>query len=117
MFRLKKSSAFGLGRRGGSVAIDAIAAVEGIDAFFVGRGDLTAAIGAPSMTSPEIHRLVEPIMAAARKAGMPVIRLCPDRADAMKMAALGASAFMVASDHGFLRVAAKQALKEFAPPI
>ena len=98
-------------------AIDAIAAVEGIDAFFVGRGDLTAAIGAPSMTSPETHRLVEPIMTAARKAGMPVIMLCPDRADAMKMAALGASAFMVASDHGFLRTAAKQALKEFAPPI
>jgi hypothetical protein len=24
---------------------------------------------------------------------------------------------MVASDHGFLRTAAKQALKEFAPPI
>ena len=98
-------------------AIDAIAAVEGIDAFFVGRGDLTAAIGAPSMTSPETHRLVEPIMAAARKAGMPVIMLCPDRADAIKMAALGASAFMVASDHGFLRSAAKQALKEFSPPI
>jgi 2-keto-3-deoxy-L-rhamnonate aldolase RhmA len=48
---------------------------------------------------------------------MPVIMLCPDRADALKMAALGASAFMVASDHGFLRSAAKQALKEFAPPI
>ena len=97
--------------------IGAIAAVEGIDAFFIGRGDLTAAIGAVSVTSPETQKIVEPIMAAARKAGMPVIMLCPDRADATKMAALGASAFMVASDHGFLRTAARQALKEFSPPI
>ena len=38
--------------RGGDRADRRIAAVPGIDAFFVGRGDLTAAIGAPSMTSP-----------------------------------------------------------------
>jgi 2-keto-3-deoxy-L-rhamnonate aldolase RhmA len=97
--------------------IDAIAAVEGIDAFFIGRGDLTAAIDAPSMISAETMRLVEPIMAAARKAGMPVIMLSPDRADAQAMARLGASAFMVSSDHGFLKQAARQALKDFAPPI
>ena len=83
--------------------IDAIAAVEGIDAFFIGRGDLTAAIGAPSMTSPETHKLVEPIMAAARRADMPVMMLSPDRADAIAMAKLGASAFLISSDHGFLR--------------
>jgi staphyloferrin B biosynthesis citrate synthase len=98
-------------------AIDQIAAVPGIDAFFVGRGDLTAAIGAPSMTSPQTRKLVEPIMAAARKADMPVIMLCPDREDASAMARLGASAFMVASDHGFLKQAARAALTQFAPPI
>lgn len=97
--------------------IDEIARVPGIDAFFIGRGDITAAIGAPSMTSAETRRVVEPIMAAARRAGMPVIMLSPDRKDATEMAALGASAFMVASDHGFLRQAARQALVDFAPPI
>jgi 2-keto-3-deoxy-L-rhamnonate aldolase RhmA len=97
--------------------IDAIAAVDGIDAFFIGRGDLTAAIGAPSMTSPETHEIVGPIMAASRKAGMPLIMLSPDRADAIAMAKLGASAFMVASDQGFLKQAARQALADFAPPI
>lgn len=97
--------------------IDDIARVEGVDAFFVGRGDLTAALGAPSMTSAETLRVVEPIMAAARKAGMPVIMLCPDRQDAIAMAKLGASAFMVASDHGFFKTAARQALQEFTPPI
>jgi 2-keto-3-deoxy-L-rhamnonate aldolase RhmA len=97
--------------------IDSIAAVEGIDAFFIGRGDLSAAIGASSMTSPETRKLVEPIMAAARKANMPCIVLSPDRKDAVDMAGLGASAFMVSSDHGFLKSAASQALKTFAPPI
>jgi 2-keto-3-deoxy-L-rhamnonate aldolase RhmA len=97
--------------------IDAIAAVEGIDAFFIGRGDLTAALGAPSMTSKETMRVVEPIMAAARKANMPVIMLSPDRADAIATAKLGATAFMVSSDHGFLKQAASQALATFKPPI
>ena len=97
--------------------VDRIATVDGIDAFFIGRGDLTAAIGAPSMTSPETHRLVEPIMAAARKAGMPTIRLSPDRHDAVAMSRLGATAFMFSSDQGMLKQAAKQALNDFAPPI
>jgi 2-keto-3-deoxy-L-rhamnonate aldolase RhmA len=97
--------------------IDAIAAVEGIDAFFIGRGDLTAAIGAPSMTSKETHAIVEPIMAAARRAGMPIIMLSPDRADAVAMAKLGATAFLVASDHGFLKQAAGQALRDFSGPL
>lgn len=97
--------------------IEAIANVEGIDAFFIGRGDLTAALGAPSMTSAETHKVVAPIMATAKKAGMPVMMLCPDRNDAIAMAKLGASAFVVSSDHGFLKQAAKQALSEFAPPI
>src|SRR5688572_4903326 len=97
--------------------IDSIAAVEGIDAFFIGRGDLSAAIGAPSMTSPETRKLVEPIMVAARRAGMPVVVLSPDRNDAIAMARLGATAFMFSSDQGMLKQAARQAMQEFAPPI
>ena len=97
--------------------IDEIVRVEGLDAIFIGRGDLTAALGAPSMTSAETHEVVAPIMAAARSAGLPIIMLSPDRADAAAMAALGASAFLVSSDHGFIRSAATAALKELAPPL
>ena len=96
--------------------IDAIVRVEGLDAIFIGRGDITAALDAPSMTSPETQRVVEPIMAAARKVGLPIIMLCPDRKDAAAMYALGASAYMVSSDHGFMRAAATAALKEFSEP-
>ena len=97
--------------------LDAILAVDGIDAIFVGRGDLTAAISAPSMSSPQTHELVVPIMAAARQARMPVVMLCPDRADAIAMAKLGATAFMYSSDQGMLKQAARAALAEFAPPL
>jgi staphyloferrin B biosynthesis citrate synthase len=96
--------------------IDEIVRVEGLDAIFIGRGDLTAALGAPSMTSAETHEVVAPIMAAARAVGLPIIMLSPDRKDAAAMAALGASAFLVSSDHGFIRSAASAALREFAPP-
>ncbi|MCT8988692.1 aldolase/citrate lyase family protein [Chelativorans sp. SCAU2101] len=92
--------------------IDEILKVEGLDAIFIGRGDLTAALNAPSMNSPETMRIVEPIMAAARAANVPMVMLCPDRADAERMAELGASAFMVQSDHGFMRQAAAAALAQ-----
>lgn len=97
--------------------IDDIAAVEGIDAFFIGRGDLAAATGAASMTSPEVRRIVEPVMASVKRAGVPIMVLSPDREDAVAMSRLGATAFVASSDHGFLRQAARQALAEFAPPI
>jgi 2-keto-3-deoxy-L-rhamnonate aldolase RhmA len=98
-------------------AIEEIVRVEGIDAIFIGRGDLTAALEAPSMTSAETHAVVAPIMAAARAAGMPIIMLSPNRDDALAMKALGASAFLVSSDHGFMRTAAMAALKEFSAPL
>jgi staphyloferrin B biosynthesis citrate synthase len=99
-------------------ALDEIAAIvrtPGLDAIFIGRGDLTAALGAPSMTSEETHRVVAPIMAAARDAGMPMIMLCPDRADAERMAGLGATAFMTGSDHGFMIQGARAALAALKP--
>ncbi|MGR3661770.1 MAG: HpcH/HpaI aldolase family protein, partial [Paracoccaceae bacterium] len=97
--------------------IDEIVRVPGLDAIFIGRGDLTAALGAPGMTSDETHEVVAPIMAAAKAADLPVIMLCPTRADAEKMTSLGVSAYMVGSDHGFLANAARNALETFKAPI
>lgn len=97
--------------------IDDILSVEGLDAIFVGRGDLTAALGSSSMTSPETLEVVRPIMAAAKRHDMPAILLCSDRADAEAMGALGATAYMMASDHGFMAKAAREALRLLEPPI
>ncbi|TCT13611.1 2-keto-3-deoxy-L-rhamnonate aldolase RhmA [Tepidamorphus gemmatus] len=94
--------------------IDAIAAVEGIDAFFIGRGDLAVAYGAPGMEAPEVRGAAERILAAARSAAKPVCIMVSGREEADAFAALGASAFIVASDQGFMRQAAAKLIEDMA---
>jgi 2-keto-3-deoxy-L-rhamnonate aldolase RhmA len=91
--------------------LEAIARTPGIDAFFVGRGDLTAALGAEKM-----QEAVKVITAAAQKAGMPVMMLVSSREDARAMRDLGASSFVVSNDQNFMRSAATQALKDYGDP-
>jgi len=91
--------------------LDEIAAVEGIDAFFIGRGDLTAALGTERMEAA-----VERITAAARAAGRTTMVLVSSRADARAMRDLGATAFVVSNDQSFLRSAAGAALKDYGDP-
>ena len=54
------------------VAIEEIVAVDGLDAVFVGRGDLTVALDADTPGSPAIKAATETIVAAARAAGKAV---------------------------------------------
>ena len=92
--------------------IDAIAAVEGIDALFIGRGDLTCAMGAKTNDAPEVRDAVERIAKAAKKAGKPIAVFVGGLPEATWLKDYGASAFVVSSDHGFMRRAAAQALAE-----
>jgi len=94
-------------------AIEEIAAVEGIDGFFIGRGDLTVALGVPSMDAPAVRAATERIIAAGRAKGKAICLMTGSTTDAAAMKALGATAFIVASDQGFLRQAAAKALTEF----
>lgn len=94
--------------------LDAILSVEGLDAAFIGRGDLTVALGAEGIDAPEIIAVCERIFAAARAADKPVIVMVANAAEAERFRAMGASAFIVSSDHGFMRQAAAQALDGFA---
>jgi staphyloferrin B biosynthesis citrate synthase len=91
--------------------LPAIAAIEGIDAFFIGRGDLTAALGVDRM-----NEAVKVITSAARVANMPTMALVSSKEDAKAMAALGVSAFVYSNDHNLLRMAAIQALRDFGDP-
>ncbi|MBV8911513.1 MAG: aldolase [Acetobacteraceae bacterium] len=93
--------------------IEAIAAAEGIDGFFIGRGDLTVALGEFSTEAPAVRAATEKIIAAGRSAGKPICLMTGSTADATAMTALGATAFIVASDQGFLRQAAMKAFAEF----
>jgi 2-keto-3-deoxy-L-rhamnonate aldolase RhmA len=95
--------------------IDAIAEVEGIDGFFIGRGDLTVALGAPAMDSEPVRQAVEAIAAAGRAGGKTLCAMAGRAAEAEWLRALGVTAFIISSDQGFLRQAAARALVEFAP--
>lgn len=97
--------------------LDEIMSVDGVDAIFIGRGDLTAALEQDKSQSPETTKVVEQIAAAAKRNDMPVITLCTDRDDAMAMHKFGISAFAVSSDHGFMRKSAAAALKQFSLPL
>jgi 2-keto-3-deoxy-L-rhamnonate aldolase RhmA len=94
-------------------AIDAIAAVDGIHGLFIGRGDLTVALGAKSSSDTPVKDAVTRIIAAAKKAAKPVCVMTATAAEAKEFAALGASAFIISSDQGQMRRAAAQTLADF----
>ncbi|HMM91748.1 MAG TPA: aldolase/citrate lyase family protein [Bradyrhizobium sp.] len=93
--------------------IDAIAAVDGIHGFFIGRGDLTVALGAKSSADASVKDAVARIIAAAKKAAKPVCVMVASATEARDSAELGASAFIISSDQGQMRRAAAQTLIDF----
>ena len=82
--------------------IDAIARVEGIDALFIGRADLTIAYGADTpddaIIVAAVDRIVEAGKAAGRTTGMFLGRV----GDVPMWREKGASLFILSSDHDFL---------------
>jgi 2-keto-3-deoxy-L-rhamnonate aldolase RhmA len=92
--------------------IDDILAVDGLDAVFIGRGDLTVSLGAPNRDAPVVREAVDTILRAAARARKPVCMMIDGADEARDFTSRGASAFIVSSDQGFLRKAAAQALGE-----
>ena len=95
--------------------LDAILATPDLDGAFIGRGDLTVALGAATLNAPETQAATEKILAAARRAGKPVCIMVASAAEAQEWMKLGASAFIVSSDQGFLRQAAARTVADFVP--
>lgn len=91
----------------------AIARVEGIDAFFLGRGDLTVALGQTSTEAPEVRAAIATLVAAVRAAGKPLCAFVGKVAEIPPLRALGVSAFILSSDQGLLRQAASAQRSEF----
>lgn len=90
-----------------------IARVDGIDALFLGRGDLTASFGDDPQAAAKVAELGVKVAAAARDARVPLMILATGKADALAYRKLGAATFMVASDHNFLKSAAAAAIKDY----
>lgn len=91
-----------------------IARVDGIDALFIGRGDLTASFGDDPQAQAEVVRISKQVAAAAREANVPLLMLPTSPADLAFVKELGATALLVSSDHGFIRSAAAAALREYS---
>ncbi len=93
--------------------LDEIAAVEVIDCLFVGRIDLTVALGAASPKDDRVIQAVEKICAAGAAAGRSVGMFVGDPAEIPRWRDLGASLFLLSSDHGFVLQGAQQLADSF----
>ncbi len=82
--------------------IDAIAAVVGIDALFIGRADLTISLGAETPDDAIVVAAVERICAAGQAAGRTTGMFLGRIDDVALWRARGASLFILQSDQEFL---------------
>ena len=78
-----------------------IAAVDGVDAIFVGRADLAVAMGKSPMDDAVIDA-VESVCSACQSVGTAVGMFTPDLGELPKWRELGASLFLLSSDQSFL---------------
>lgn len=83
-----------------------IAAVEGIDAVFIGTVDLSVSMGAAGPTDPSVRAAVEDIASAAHTVGCPVGIFANTAEQVEDYAKLGVTLFLMQSDHAFLRAGA-----------
>lgn len=83
--------------------LEAIAAVEGVDALFIGPMDLAAALGHLGQPShPEVRAVIEDAIGRVRRAGKAAGILAPVEADARHWLSLGCLLVAVGSDLNIL---------------
>ena len=95
--------------------IDEITAVEGIDGFFLGRGDLGLSLSNATGPAPTVEEAVRIVAKSVLKSGKALCAVTTNMAsdDAKNMIDLGVTALMVASDQGFIRAGALMQLEHF----
>jgi len=91
-----------------------IARVAGIDALFIGRGDLTASFHGNPDAAARVAEISRRVAAGASDADTPLMMLPTSKPDLEFAVSLGASALVISSDHGFIRSAASAALADFS---
>jgi staphyloferrin B biosynthesis citrate synthase len=92
--------------------ITAIAAVDNIDALFVGRIDLTVSLDKSQPDDAAVVAAVAQICAAGKQAAVAVGMFVSNPAEAHQWTTHGASLFILGSDHGFLLDGAQQLLQK-----
>lgn len=88
--------------------LDAIFAASTIDAYFIGRSDLSVSLGADGPNDPQVIQAVEAICAKGREAGVTIGMFTGNLDELPTWRAAGASLFLLGSDHGFMLSGAAQ---------
>ncbi len=87
--------------------VSEIAAVDGVDAVFIGRIDLAVAMGKSPMDDAVVETVAD-ICRACADAGTPVGMFTPDLSELPRWRELGASLFLLSSDHALMLSGANQ---------
>ena len=100
--------------RAGLAAASEIAAIDGVDAVFIGPSDLAAALGhLGNAAHPEVQAAIAKLFDEVRAAGKPVGILAPVEADARRYLAMGATFVAVGSDLGVFRNATQALIDKY----
>ncbi|MEE9428081.1 MAG: aldolase/citrate lyase family protein [Paracoccaceae bacterium] len=90
-------------------AADEIAAVDGIDALFVGPADLSIAYGKTDMTSPELMAAFESVGAATRAHGKGFVTFVSTVEKAAEWQKFGMNVLFIASEQDWIATGAQAA--------
>ena len=102
----------------GLAAVDAIAAVDGVDGVFVGPSDLAAAMGhLGNAAHPDVQQAIRHIFERAQAAGKASGILAPVETDARRYIEWGAEFVAVGSDLGLFRAATQTLRDKFRPAV
>ena len=94
--------------------VEEIAAIEGVDALFIGTSDLAAGFGhLGNPLEPEVQAAMQQVITAAKAQGKPVGILAPVEADAQRYLEMGISLVAVGSDLGLFRGASQGLRNKF----
>jgi 2-keto-3-deoxy-L-rhamnonate aldolase RhmA len=94
-------------------AIEAILEVQGVDALFLGCGDLAVSLGEQALDSPHIREIAARVLRAAQAKGTPVMATAGTAASAQWMLDLGVTALVIGSDQSMMRQSAASAYGAF----
>lgn len=94
--------------------IEALAALEGVTGYLVGRADLAVSLGCTDIHAEPVVQAVEKVADACRRHGKPLGIFVGDVAETPRWVDQGLSFFIVGSDQAFLARQAAQVMAQFA---
>ena len=93
--------------------LDQICQVEGLDCLFIGRMDLTVALGETNANSEKVIKTVEQIVETANKYGVTTGMFIANLDELEDWIAKQVSLFLLGSDHSFMLAGAKHLQNRF----